>query len=265
VVVVSPTLVRKFLESSNLLRKVYEFLESDEEVQSLVEMSNIMAVGRLRYNDHGVVHSRIVSGASLEILDMLIKAGIRPTSMEFNVTKNVEEAMLITLAGAYLHDIGNAVHRENHEFIGSLLAKDIVDRMLTDVMPGAESRRRRMIRQEILHAIYSTETNTQALTVEASSVKIADGTDMAEGRARIPYKLGKIDMHSVSAISIKRVEILPGASRPVAIAVSMDNYAGLFQIEAVLKPKIATTRVADYFEVIARVGDRELRVYPPYT
>lgn len=263
-VVVSPTLVKKFLESSNLLRRAYDFLESDEEVQSLVEMSNIMAVGRLRYNDHGVVHSRIVSGASLEILEMLIRSGVRPTSMEFNVTKSVEEAMLVTLAGAYLHDIGNAVHRENHEFIGSLLAKDIVDRMLADVMPSVEGRRRRMIRQEILHAIYATETNTQALTVEASSVKVADGTDMAEGRARIPYRLGKIDMHSVSAISIKRVEILPGTSRPVAIAVSMDNYAGLFQIEAVLKPKIVTTRVAEYFEVVARVGERELRVYPPY-
>ncbi|MCS7099421.1 MAG: HD domain-containing protein, partial [Sulfolobales archaeon] len=242
--------------------RVYEFLESDEEVQSLVDMSNIMAVGRLRYNDHGVIHSRIVSGSSLEIFDLLLKAKLKPTSLEFGITRSVEESMVIVLAAAYLHDIGNAVHRVNHEFIGSLLAKDIVDRMLSDTMPYVEGRRRRMIRQEILHAIYATETNTQALTVEAGVVKVADGTDMAEGRARIPYKLGKINMHSVSAISIKKVEILNGNGRPVVIEVTMDNFAGLFQIEAVLRPKILTTGIADYFDIVAKVGDREIKVYP---
>lgn len=255
-------MVKKFLESSSLLRSAYEFLEADEETQSLVEMANIMAVGRLRYNDHGVVHSRIVSGAALEILDLLMRAGVRPSSLEVGTSRSVEEAMLIVLASAYLHDIGNAVHRANHEFVGSLLAKDIVDRMLADVLPNVEGKRRRMMRQEILHAIYATETNTQALTVEAGVVKVADGTDMAEGRARIPYKLGKIDMHSTSALSIKRVDILPGSTRPVSIEVHMDNFAGLFQIEAVLKPKIVSTRIADYFEVTMMVGDREIRVYP---
>ncbi|MEM2288748.1 MAG: hypothetical protein QW503_06645, partial [Sulfolobales archaeon] len=85
---------------------------------------------------------------------------------------------------------------------------------------------------------------------------------MAEGRARIPYKLGKIDMHSVSALSIKRVDILTGAYRPVSIEVTMDNFAGLFQIEAVLKPKIVSTKIAEYFEVLMKVGDKEIRVYP---
>ena len=261
-VVVNPGLVRKFLDSSVLVRRAFEFLEADEEVQSLIEMANIMAVGRLRYNDHGVVHSRIVSGAALEIFDLLVRAGQRPTTLEFNITRNLEECMVVVLASAYLHDIGNAIHRVNHEYMGSLLAKDIVDRMLADIMPGVEGRRRRLIRQEVLHSIYATETNTQALTVEAGVVKVADGTDMAEGRARIPYRLGKIDMHSVSALSIKKVEILGGGTRPVTIEVTMDNFAGLFQIEAVLKPKIMTTKIADYFEVTITVGDKEIRVYP---
>ncbi len=261
-VMVSPWLVKKFLESSEVLRSAYEFLEADEEVQSLVEMANIMAVGRLRYNDHGVVHSRIVSGAALEILDLLTRAGVRPSSLEVGISRSAEEAAVVVLASAYLHDIGNAVHRVNHEFVGSLLAKDIVDRMLADVLPGVEGKRRRMLRQEVLHAIYATETNTQALTVEAGVVKVADGADMAEGRARIPYKLGKIDMHSTSALSIKRVDISAGIARPVSIEVYMDNFAGLFQVEAVLKPKMVTTRIADHFEVLVKVGDKEIRVYP---
>ncbi|MCX8184463.1 MAG: HD domain-containing protein [Sulfolobales archaeon] len=261
-VTVSPALVRKFIENSSLLKRIYEFLEADEEVQSLIDMSNIMAVGRLRYNDHGIIHSRIVSGASLEIFDLLLKTRLKPTTLEFGIAKNIEECMVVVLTAAYLHDIGNAIHRVNHEFLGSLLAKDIVDRMLSDVMPHVEGRRRKMIRQEILHAIYATETNTQALTVEAGVVKVADGTDMAEGRARIPYKLGKINMHSVSALSIKKVEILSGNGRPVSIEITMDNFAGLFQIEAVLKPKILSTGIADYFDITAKIGDREIKVYP---
>lgn len=261
-VMVSPTLVRKFIESSATLKRAYEFLEADEEVQSLLEMSNIMAVGRLRYNDHGVVHSRIVSGAALELLDLLVKAGVKPSSMEVGISRNIEESMIIVLASAYLHDIGNSIHRVSHEYLGSLLAKDIVDRMLSDVVPYIDSKRRKMMRQEILHSIYATETNTQALTVEAGVVKVADGTDMAEGRARIPYKLGKIDMHSVSALSVKRVEISSGTSRPVLIGITMDNFAGLFQVEAVLKPKIISTKIADYFEVTIRIGDKELKVFP---
>jgi metal-dependent HD superfamily phosphatase/phosphodiesterase len=261
-VVVSPALVRRFIESSTTLRKVYEFLEADEEVQSLLDMSNIMAVGRLKYNDHGVVHSRIVSGAALEILDLLVKAGVKPSSMDVGISRNLEESMVIVLTSAYLHDIGNSIHRVNHEYLGSLLAKDIVDRMLSDAVPHIDSKRRRMIRQEILHSIYATETNTQALTIEAGVVKVADGTDMAEGRARIPYKLGKMDMHSVSALSVKKVDISPGTSRPVLIGVTMDNFAGLFQVEAVLKPKIVNTRIADYFEVTIKIGDKELKVFP---
>jgi len=66
------------------------------------------------------------------------------------------------------------------------------------------------LKSEVMHAIYATESSTNALTMEVGVVKIADGTDMAEGRARIPYKLGKIEMHAVSAISIKQVLIDKG-------------------------------------------------------
>jgi metal-dependent HD superfamily phosphatase/phosphodiesterase len=33
-------------------------------------MSNVMAVERLKYNDHGPVHAKISSGAALEIFDL---------------------------------------------------------------------------------------------------------------------------------------------------------------------------------------------------
>ncbi len=260
-VLVSPALVQKHVESSELLRKAYEILEHDEEVQELIKMANIMAVGRLKYNDHGIIHSRIVSGAALEIFDRLVRSGIRPTTIEFGTARSIDEAKLVVLLASYLHDIGNAVHRINHEMIGAILAKDLIDRILTTVIPDI-GKRKYMLRQEVMHAIYATEMSTNALTVEAGVVKIADGTDMAEGRARIPYKLGKLDMHAVSALSIKKVAINSDGSTPIRIEIFMEDFAGLFQVEAVLRPKILSSGLQKYVEVYANVNGKIHRVFP---
>ncbi len=260
-VLVSPALVQKHVESSELLRKAYEILEHDEEVQELIKMANIMAVGRLKYNDHGIIHSRIVSGAALEIFDRLVRSGIKPTTIEFGTARSIDEAKLVVLLASYLHDIGNAVHRIDHEMIGAILAKDLIDRILTTVIPDI-GKRKYMLRQEVMHAIYATEMNTNALTVEASVVKIADGTDMAEGRARIPYKLGKLDMHAVSALSIKKVAINSDGSTPIRIEIFMEDFAGLFQVEAVLRPKILSSGLQKYVEVYANVNGKIHRVFP---
>ncbi|MGC8975888.1 MAG: HD domain-containing protein, partial [Thermoprotei archaeon] len=175
-VVVGPTLVVRHVEASELLRRAYEFLEQDEEVQTLIKMSNVMAVSRLKYNDHGVVHSRIVSGSALELFDILVESGLKPSTIAYGTAKSLEEAKLVVLVASYLHDIGNSVHRVNHEYVGALLAKDIVDRMFREILPNTSLASRYMLRHEIMHAIYATETNTRALTLEAGVVKVADGT-----------------------------------------------------------------------------------------
>ena len=260
-VLVSPTLIHKHLGSSALLSSAYKLLESDKEVQELIKMANINAVGRLRYNDHGVVHSRIVCGSALELFEILLKAGLRPTTVSFGTAKDLDEARLVVLLAAYLHDIGNSIHRVNHEMLGALLAKDVLNRLLPELLPDAGSRNY-LLRQEVMHAIYATEMNTQALTMEAGVVTIADGTDMAEGRARIPYKLGKLDMHAVSALSIKKVEIREGGKEPARIDVYMSDKAGLFQIEAVLRPKILTSGLGSYIGIYVNSDGEVMKVYP---
>ncbi len=235
-------------------------LEEDHELQQLLKLSNVMAVTRLKYNDHGPVHARIVSGSALELFNLLLEGGVKPTTLRDGTANSIEESMLIVMLGAYMHDIGNSLHRSMHEFHGYILAKPILDRILPDLV-GFE--KLVPIRQEVLHAIYSTDYNVECLTVEAGVVKIADGTDMAEGRARVPYRLGKIDMHSVSALSIKRVEIERGIERPVRINVYMSDRAGLFQILEVLMPKIHTSGIGQYFEITAYVDGEELVTYKP--
>jgi len=259
-VVISPYLLQKHLSNSYLLQKVSKVLEDDDEVNELLKMSNVMAVTRLKYNDHGIVHARIVAGASLELMDLLLRRGVEPTTLRDGITRSVDEVKLIVLLAAYLHDIGNSVHRVNHEYVGALLAKDILDRVLRNVLE-VPVRRFYSIRQEVLHAIYATEYHVECLTVECSVVKIGDGLDMSEGRARIPYKLGKMDMHSVSALSIKKVEVEEG-SKPIKVMVYMDDMAGLFQLEQVLMPKLMTSTIRDQIEVHVVTPVKSVTYYP---
>ncbi len=257
---VSPTLIFKHINNSTLLQHAYKYLEENEEVQELLKLSNIFAVSRLKYNDHGPVHAKIVAGTALELFDKLVNRGVEPTTLRDRTCENLDEAKLVILLASYLHDIGNAVHRDRHELIGMLLAKDILDKLLPKILHNKRSMY--SIRQEVLHAIYATEYNVQCLTVEAGVVKIADGLDMSEGRARIPYKLGKTDIHAVSALSIKRVEIDYGNERPVKIMIYMEDMAGIFQVEKVLMPKIATSGLEDYIEVYVYSRGREIQTYP---
>ncbi|BEP17487.1 HD domain-containing protein [Pyrofollis japonicus] len=258
-VVVSPSLIEKYAAANPLIAKAYRLLEEDEEVNELLRVANIMAVGRLKYNDHGIVHARIVSGVALHLLDLLVKAGREPTTLRDGTAKSLDDVRLIVLFSAYLHDIGNAVHRTFHEYVGALLAKDILNRLLPEL--GITGRRLIDIRQEVMHSIFATEYNTRCLTMECGIVKISDGLDMAEGRARVPYKMGKLDMHAVSAISIKRVEIEQG-ERPIKIIVNMNDMAGLFQVEQVLMPKVLTSTIEDDVEIYIRIDGRLRKYYP---
>lgn len=259
-VVVSRDLIKRHLSRSKLLSKAYELLINDVEVRALLRMSNIMAVKRLRYNDHGPVHAMIVAGTALELFERLLAHGVQPTTIRDGVVSDVEHAKLVVMYGALLHDIGNSVHRVNHEMYGAIMAHSILNRVLPEIVENVEEMY--SIRQEIMHAVYATAGGVRCLSVEAGVVKIADGLDMAEGRARIPYRLGKIDMHAVSALSIKRVEISEGERRPIRVDVVMSSSAGLFQVEAVLLPKVSTSGLADYLEIYINLNGEAHRVFP---
>jgi len=257
-VVVSPNLIHKHLKAP-LLRRAFNLLEKDAEVQSLLQMANVMAVNRLKYNDHGPVHSKITCGSALEIFSILSQR-VPPTTVEEGLC-NLDDAKLIVLCGAYLHDIGNAVHRNLHHVHGCIIAAPILDRLLSKIYPKNRDLTLRL-KSEILHCIFSHDENVRCLSVEAGSVKVADGTDMAEGRARIPYKMGGVDIHSLSALAIRKVEIVEGENRPIKILVNMDNPAGVFQIEEVLGRKIASSGIEKWVEVVAIEKGKEIKTIP---
>jgi len=257
-VVVSPNLVYSNLRSPRLL-KVFNLLENDVKVQTYLQMANIMAVRRLKYNDHGPVHSRITSGSALEIFGILHRV-VTPTLVRDGIG-DLEDAEVVVLCGAYLHDIGNAVHRVGHHIHGYNLANSILDDLLSKVYPENSELVLRL-KAEVMHCIFAHDEEVPCLSIEAGCVKVADGTDMAEGRARIPYKTGKVDIHSLSALAIRKVEILEGDERPVRISVKMDNPAGIFQIEQVLERKIATSGIDRWVEVVAIERGKEIKTIP---
>ncbi|WP_309493485.1 HD domain-containing protein [Candidatus Hecatella orcuttiae] len=255
VVLVSSKLIYSHLKNPKL-RKMFNLLEKDTDVQTYLSMANTMAVKRLMYNDHGPVHSRIVAGTALEIADIISE------KVSMSVVKDGDgdlvDSQLVTLCGAYLHDVGNAVHRELHHIHGCLLAEGVLERLLP-VLYKKDRQRMLRLKQEILHCIFSSEENLKCLSVEAGIVKVADGLDMAEGRARVPYEIGKVDIHSLSALSIKSVEICKGGNRPLKILVKMSNPAGVFQIEEILQQKIRTSGIQELIEIVALQNGVEIK------
>ena len=254
-VLVSTRLIQDHLQEQRV-RRVFDLLESDLEVQTYLKMSNKMVVERLHFNDHGPVHARISAGSALEILE-LVSSSVEPTTVRLGIT-DVEGAKLVTLLGSYLHDIGNSIHRSEHVLHSCFMSAPILERILGSVYPN-DPELCLKLKTETLHCIYAHEDPVEALSVEAGAAKVADGCDMAEGRARIPYRIGKVDMHSISATAIKRVDIEKGEEKPVSIRIHMTNPSGVYQIEEVIGRKVKTSGLQDYVELVALENGKELK------
>ncbi len=235
---------------SGLPKKVYEYLKNHVKINVFLKMSNIMAVGRLGYNDHGRTHAKIVTNNALKMLKILYKKGILPNFM-VDCNGSFEDSMVITILGAYLHDIGNSIHRDIHHLHSAYLAKDIVEEILLNFYNSKEKAYQMLT--EVLHAIYSHSEGIMCLTIEAGVVAVADGTDMTKGRSRVPIKKRCYDIHSISAAAIEKVIIKEGYKKPILIEVILSNEAGIFQIQEILGEKIKWSGLKKYIEVYAKV------------
>ena len=235
------------------LATLLQRVNQDRELITLWRCANVNSVDRMDRTDHGRVHVQIVANIALKLLRMLIEAGVQPGVVRnFELTN--DDAEVVVFLAAVLHDIGIAVHRSEHErhslFVAAPKAKELLDG-LYDV------EERTIIWSETMHAIISHNRDVSCLTVEAGVVKVADALDMTKGRSRIPFESGKVNIHSLSAAAIERVAIEKGEERPIRIAVDMSNSAGIFQIDELLKGKLATSGLGPYLEVVGTVDAEE--------
>ena len=229
--------------------RLFESLLTDPRVNAHWEMANYTAVMKLGFNDHGPVHAQIVTASAMQMMQLLNHRGV-PFDVIASGAGDLDDAHAVVLAGIMLHDIGNQIHRVGHEAYSVALAQPLLERHFTPIY-GDDLEQMQALIGFTLSAIACHDCDPAPLTMEGAVVAVADGTDMTKGRGRVAFDLGKIDIHSVSALAIESVTIQAGAAKPIEIIVSLSNSAGIFQVEQILARKLTVTPLKDYVTIRA--------------
>lgn len=186
-----------------------EEVKRDLEVVTLLEAANqqLKAKG---FTEHGQRHASLVGNIAHNILARL---GYPQRSAE-----------LAEIAG-YLHDIGNAVHRENHAQIGALLAGEILRRLGVEIKEVAV----------VMGAIGNHEEGQGDPVSEVSAALIiADKADVHRTRVQNPDRLA-FDIHDrVNYAATKSFIRVDGQQKTIVLELEVDT-----QI----------SQVMDYFEI----------------
>jgi uncharacterized protein len=245
------------------LKQLVHQINEDAELFQLWKCANVNAMDRGGISDHGEIHIRIVANAALKMLRLLAKGGVAPSVVKDHGLEK-DDAELIVVLAACLHDIGIAVHRTHHEQYSLFLAYSKARQLLKDIYEEPDLT---TIASEVLHAIVSHSAEETCLTIEAGVLKVADALDMTEGRSRIPFETGRVNIHSISARAVDSVEIEQGVDRPVKLTISLANSAGIFQLDELLRHKLKNSSIAAYVEITASIeGETErkiLEIYKP--
>jgi metal-dependent HD superfamily phosphatase/phosphodiesterase len=250
------------LRKNKKLQVLTDRINGDRELFQIWKCANVNAVDRSGISDHGEVHIRIVANAALRIVRLLVKGGIEPSVVTHHGLTG-EDAEVIVVLAACLHDTGISVHRNHHEtyslFIAFRKARELLEGIYVE--PDLTT----MV-SETLHAVIAHGADEECLTIEAGVLKVADAIDMTEGRSRIPFEAGKVNIHSVSAKAVDDVNIRKGENKPVCIEIKLGNSAGIYQIDELLRNKLGYSPLKQFVEVIAKIeGETERRLFDSYS
>ncbi|ABB16227.1 MULTISPECIES: HD domain-containing protein [Carboxydothermus] len=134
-------------------------VKKDPMVEAFIKKSN-EHLGTLGYTEHGFRHLGLVSAIAKNILDRL--------------GHPEREGELAAIAG-YLHDIGNAINRQEHGLTGALLAAQILERLGMDYEEIAI----------VISAIGNHEEQYgQPVNNVAAALILADKSDVHRSRVR---------------------------------------------------------------------------------
>ena len=243
------------------LAALVERVNEDNQIKAWWHVSNVNAVKRLEINDHSWVHIQIVTNIALKLLRQLTKHHVEP-AMVRDYGMGRDDAEIVVVLGALLHCIGMSVHREGHEDWSLFLAEPRARALLAGLYEEPELT---VVVVEVLQAITAHRESGHPLTLEAGIVRVADALDIEEGRSRIPFERGRVSIHSISAAAIDEVIISEGKDRPVSVEIKMNNSAGLYQVDELLKAKLHGSGLEPYVEVVARIDtESEKSLVPIY-
>jgi hypothetical protein len=250
-------------ENNKILGEVLSRINSNREIKTLWRVMNVNAIERLGYTDHGPMHFNIVANYGLKIARIFEDKKIQFSIVhDFGLTD--EHAEVVIFLACIMHDLGMSIHRVNHEMFSLFIARDFLKEILS-FMPIEE---RVVVTSETLHAIISHSHGSagRTSTIEGGIVRIADALDMSKGRSRIPYKMGQIDIHSVSANAIESVMVSEGTEKPVEIKIVMTTEAGVFQVDDFIEEKLEVSGLTKYIHVKSFLKEHGTeRVYKDYT
>ena len=147
----------------------FEDIKNDEEIKILIEDTERQLI-ELGYTEHGLRHLEIVSRTAGKILEEL---GYPERTCE-----------LARIAG-YMHDIGNAINREDHAHNGAILAYNILKSRGMSIQEAAE----------IMMAIGNHDERTgTAVNPISAAIILADKADVHRTRVRDANK-SRFDIH----------------------------------------------------------------------
>ena len=251
--------IRLPARGNRTLRAIVERMNRDQHLKALWHVANVNATRRMRINDHSWVHIQIVTNIGLKLVRSLIRKGAEP-GMVKDYGMRPEDAEVVVVLGCLWHCVGMAVHRRGHEDWSLFLAADALPEMLEGIYEEPE---RTVVIAEVLQTITAHRADGEPLSLEAGIVRVADALDMSKGRSRIPFAEGRVSIHSLSAAAIERVVIRDGDARPILVEIEMNNSAGVYQVDELLRKKLRGSGLEDWIEVVARIETEQEKLLVP--
>jgi metal-dependent HD superfamily phosphatase/phosphodiesterase len=243
------------------LRRVIERVNADDQLKGWWHVANVNAVVRMEINDHSWVHIQIVTNIALKLLRQLTKHGVEPNVVrDYGYSR--DDAEVIVALTALTHCVGMSVHRHGHEDFSLFLSEPKLRELLAGIYEEPDLT---VVVSEVLQGIISHRSDGEPLTLEAGILRVADALDMEQGRSRIPFERGHVGIHSLSAAAIEDVAIGDGEDKPIRIEIAMNNSAGIYQVDGLLKAKLRGSGLEPYVEVLAHIDtEAEKRLVPLY-
>lgn len=177
----------------------FEDVIKDEEINNLIETADRQLV-ELGYTEHGYRHIGIVSKIAGEILTGL---GYPERTVE-----------LAKIAG-YMHDIGNAINREDHAHSGAILAYQL---LVKKGMSYQEA-------SEIMMAIgnHDEKTGSPVSPITAALI-IADKSDVHRTRVREGDESSRFDIHDRVNYAVEDAKIdIDKENKKVVLKLKIDT------------------------------------------
>ncbi|MEM1988324.1 MAG: metal-dependent phosphohydrolase [Candidatus Woesearchaeota archaeon] len=245
-------LLKKEVENEKLAAMIED---AYSKYKSYYEVSNKIVMEIYKYNDHGITHVMLTALRALRALKILKKFQYQTTLEKLG--KSFEFSKFVVIFGSIFHDIGNAIHRKNHYLFSVFMADSLIDDYCKDFTDNFEDYL--LLKSLTLNAIYTHDENVECTTIEGSCVTLADGCDMEEGRSRLAYHKDKTDIHSISALSIEKVDLEENTKElPLKVKIRMKHLAGIFQVDEVLGKKIKNSLLTGLVKVEIYYNDQIL-------